>query len=124
MIQNKQRNNERRFEANFKQYLRHQLKEIQPENKRSKNFGKKHKNLAPIQRCNAYNDINSKSPLLNKNNSANANAESQNTGTRIALSELISMQKKKEEDKSSKVKNPFEWFEESIQKKLRKTTNT
>ena len=64
------------------------------------------------------NDINNKSPLLNKNNIASANAESQNAGTRIALSELISMQEKKEEDKSSKVKNPFEWFEESIQKKL------
>jgi hypothetical protein len=39
-------------------------------------------------------------------------------GSRIALSDFITMQEKKDEEKSSKVKNPFEWFEETIQVKL------
>lgn len=61
------------------------------------------------------NDM-SKSPNLQKQQIPNP--EAQTAGTRIALSDLISMQEKKEEDKSSKVKNPFEWFEETIQVKL------
>ena len=93
-------------------------KKFNPKISEAKVFERSTKILRQSKDVMLTNDINNKSPLLNKNNSANVNAESQNAGTRIALSELISMQEKKEEDKSSKVKNPFEWFEESIQKKL------
>lgn len=93
-------------------------KKFNPKISEAKVFERSTKILRQSKEVMLTNDINNKAPLLNKNNTTNVNAESQNAGTRIALSELISMQEKKEEDKSSKVKNPFEWFEESIQKKL------
>lgn len=91
-------------------------KKFNPKISEAKVFERSTKILRQSKDVMLTNDINNKSPLLNKNNTTNV--ESQNAGTRIALSELISMQEKKDEDKSSKVKNPFEWFEESIQKKL------
>ncbi len=95
-------------------------KKFNPKISEAKVFERSTKILRQSKDVMLTNDISGKSPL-NKNITANANAESQNAGTRIALSELISMQEKKDEDKSSKVKNPFEWFEDSIQKKLLET---
>lgn len=93
-------------------------KKFNPKISEAKVFERSTKILRQSKDVMLTNDIASISPLLNKNSINPGNADSQTAGTRIALSELISMQEKKEEDKSSKVKNPFEWFEESIQKKL------
>ncbi len=93
-------------------------KKFNPKISEAKVFERSTKILRQSKDVMLTNDISGKSPLINKNINATANAESQNNGTRIALSELINMQEIKEEDKTSKVKNPFEWFEESILKKL------
>jgi len=96
-------------------------KKFNPKISEAKVFERSTKILRQSKDVMLTNDISNKSPNVNKNISANANTEAQNAGTRIALSELINMQEKKEEDKTSKVKNPFEWFEESIQRKLQES---
>jgi hypothetical protein len=91
-------------------------KKFNPKISESRVFERSTKLLRQTKDVILTNDM-SKSPNLQ--NQQIPNPESQTAGgTRIALSDLISMQEKKEEDKSSKVKNPFEWFEESIQVKL------
>ena len=89
-------------------------KKFNPKISEAKVFERSTKILRQSKDVMITNDVNNRSPLP-KNNIQ----EQQNTaGGRIALSELINMQEKKDEDKNSKVKNPFEWFEEIIEKKL------
>lgn len=77
-------------------------KKFNPKISEAKVFERSTKILRQSKDVMLTNDITNKSPNVNKNISANANPEAQNTGTRIALSELINMQEKKRKTKLRK----------------------
>ncbi len=91
-------------------------KKFNPKISESRVFERSTKLLRQSKDIILVNDM-AKSQNLQKQQNINPEAQAAG-GSSIALSDFYSMQEKKEEEKSSKVKNPFEWFEETIQVKL------